>query len=179
MRTRFVRIPGSMESLHVAQSNVATNLLAPAALDERRSDRRYVCDFLARVVSGDRDVSTLGRIVNISKTGAKVEVMFPRRGPSVAILIDLANDDFYECVVRWRTDDFIGVRFLDLLGPARRRRYFTGEPIPLKLSAHRIIQLENPPREDIAPGPPPRRFGSSQPVEKSILSKSLNYKRSG
>jgi hypothetical protein len=126
--------------------------------DVRRAEPRYACDFAARIFSADRDISTAGRIVSISATGARVEVMYPRRGPSTIFLFDLVSGDIYECEVTWRTDYFIGVRFLDVLGPGRRRRWRAGEEVPIKQSLHRIIQLDEPPKEELQPGPPPGRL---------------------
>ncbi len=128
---------------------------------------RYACAYPARVASSDRDIYTLGRIVSISVEGAKVEVMFPRRGPSSIMLFDLANNEIYECEVKWRTDDYIGVRFLDVFGPGRRRMFFAGETVPLKRTDHRIIQLPHPPKEELLPDPPPRHFEPAPPREKA------------
>ena len=136
---------------------------APSRRDEaaeaaRDTEARYACDFAARVASPNRDISTAGRIVSISATSARVEVMYPRRGPSTIFLFDLVSGEIYECEVTWRTDSFIGVRFLDVLGPGRRRRWRAGEEVPIKKSAHRIIQLDEPPKENLQPGPPPGRL---------------------
>ncbi len=133
--------------------------------DEPSGALRYACDYPARVASSDRDISTLARIDSISIEGATVEVMFPRRGPSSIMLFDLANNEIYECEVRWRTDDHIGVRFLDVFGPWRRRMFFAGEAVPLKRTNHRIIQLEHPPKEQLLPDPPPPRFEPAPPPE--------------
>ena len=84
--------------------------------------------------------------------------MYPRRGPSTIFLFDLVSGEIYECEVTWRTDSFIGVRFLDVLGPGRRRRWRAGEEVPIKKSTHRIIQLDEPPKENLLPGPPPGRL---------------------
>jgi len=123
----------------------------------RRQSPRYACDYAARVVSSEQLVSTSARIVNISREGAKVEVMFPSRGPNIIMLYDVVNSEVYECEVRWRSDFYIGVQFLDILGPGRRRRFFAGEPVPLKKSMNQFIRLEAPPVEDvIAKAPPPQ-----------------------
>lgn len=123
----------------------------------RRQSPRYVCDYPARIVSSEHLVSTSARIVNISKEGAKVEVMFPVKGPTVVMLYDLANSEIYECEIRWRSDFYIGVQFLDILGPGRRRRFFAGEPVPLKRTMNHFIRLEAPPVEAvIAKAPPPQ-----------------------
>ena len=129
-----------------------------AAEAARDTEARYACDYAARIASADRDISTAGRIVSISAYSARVEVMYPRRGPSTAFLFDLANSEIYECEVTWRTDLVIGVRFLDVLGPGRRRRWRAGEDVPIQKSAHRVIQLDEPPKEKLLPGPPPGRL---------------------
>jgi hypothetical protein len=126
--------------------------------DDRRSEARYACDCPARIASSDRVISTAGRIVNISAKGAKVEVMFPRGGPSTIFLVDSVSTEIYECEVRWRTGFYIGVRFLDVLGPGRRRMFNAGEVVPIKYSAHTIVELDEPPKEHIRPGPPPSRL---------------------
>jgi hypothetical protein len=105
----------------------------------------------ARIASGDRNISTAARIVRISREGAKVEVMFPTKGPTVIMLFDCENDEIYECEVRWRTDPyvgFIGVRFLDILGSGRRRLFFADQPVPLRRLPNAIIRLNEPPRDD-------------------------------
>ena len=129
-----------------------------AAEAARATEARYACDYAARIASADRDISTAGRIVSISASSARVEIMYPRRGPSTAFLFDLVNCEIYECEVTWRTDAFIGVRFLDVLGPGRRRRWRAGEEVPIKKSANRVIQLDEPPKEILLPGPPPGRL---------------------
>jgi hypothetical protein len=126
--------------------------------DDRRSEARYACDCPARIASSDRAISTAGRIVNISAKGAKVEVMFPRHGPSTIFLVDEASSEIFECEVRWRSGFYIGVRFLDVLGPGRRRKFMAGESVPIGASAHTIVDLDEPPKETIRPGPRPRRL---------------------
>jgi len=157
MVIRIIYIPPKVETAGVARARSDTGL-SRAAADDRRMDQRYACQYSARVSSSDRIISTACRIINISATGAKVEVMYPRRGPSTVFLLDQVNHEVYECEVRWRTDEFIGVRFLDVLGPSRRRRFFAGGAVPIKTTAHQIIQLDHPPRENVKPGPPPGRL---------------------
>ena len=132
--------------------------------ETRRAERRYACNHNACVASANRDIAIGGRIVSISASGARVEVMYPRRGPSTTFLFDLVDGMVYECEVLWRSDFHIGVRFLDVLGPSRRRRLQTGEEVPIRQSSHQIIQLEEPPKEEIQPGPPPAEIfaGASQ-----------------
>jgi len=142
------------ESVGYAKARHGQDSLSPLADDERRAERRYACNYRARVASSDRTISTAATIVNISKSGAKVEVMYPRRGPTTIMLHDEVNGEIYECEVRWRTDDFVGVRFLDVFGPGRRRKFLAGEPVPLRASDHKIIQLECAPKEKVQPGPP-------------------------
>ena len=117
----------------------------------RRSDAWAPSGVAARIASGDRNISIAARIVKISREGAKVEVMFPVKGPPVIMLFDCENDDIYECEVRWRTDPyvgFIGVRFLDILGSGRRRLFFADQPVPLRRLPNAIIRLNEPPRDD-------------------------------
>jgi hypothetical protein len=116
-----------------------------------RSDRWVPCGLAARIASSDRNISTAARIVRISREGAKVEVMFPVKGPPAIMLFDCENDEIYECEVRWRTDayvGFIGVRFLDILGSGRRRLFFADQPVPLRRLPNAIIRLNEPPRDD-------------------------------
>jgi len=115
---------------------------------ERRAAPGFPCSFPARIADSDRAISTSGRIVAISNDGAKVEVMFPIKGPSVIMLFHCRNDQIYECEVRWRTDAFIGVRFLDILGSGRRRLFFADRPVPLRWLPNEIIRLNEPPRDD-------------------------------
>ena len=133
--------------------------------DAMRGDARRPCDYPARIASADRVVSTAGRIVNISDIAARVEVMFPRRGPSMIMLHDLFNDHIYECEVRWRTDEFIGVRFIDVLGSGRRRRYLEGADVRLVKTQRRIIELASPPHENVLSGPSPSRLGAMRKIE--------------
>ena len=48
----------------------------------------------------------------------EVAVALPEDAPRSLILHDLANGEVYECDVRWKSDEVIGLRFLDIL--ARR-----------------------------------------------------------
>ncbi len=153
----------SSGSVGYAKARQGQDSQPPLAHDERRGETRYACNYRARVASADRMISTAANIVNISKGGAKVEVMYPRRGPSVIMLHDEVNGELYVCEVRWRTENFIGVTFLDVFGPGRRRKYFAGETVPLETSRHEIIQLEAPPKENVQPGPPPRLSDSRRP----------------
>jgi hypothetical protein len=124
---------------------------------KRRRMQRLPLGPSARIASGDRNISTAGRIVSISKTGATVEVMFPSRGPPVIMLHVYEGDQIYEAEVRWRTDEFIGVRFLDILGSRRRRLFFTDQPVPLSWLPNDIIRLTAPPRVDDQSGLRDRR----------------------
>ena len=130
---------------------------------ERRAERRYACNHEACVASANRDIAIGGRMVSISASGATVEVMYPRRGPSTTFLFDLVSGMVYECEVLWRSDFHLGVRFLDVLGPSRRRRLQTGEDVPIRQSSHQIIQLEEPPKEELHPGPPPAQIFDGAP----------------
>jgi len=112
-----------------------------------------------RIASSDRAISTAGRIVTISEVGATVEVMFPSRGPSVIMLYLIDESQIYECEVRWRTDWRIGVRFLDILGPMRRRLYFSDQPVPLQTLPNRILRLADAPREGVVPEAPTSNAG--------------------
>jgi hypothetical protein len=134
---------------HVNNSRIG-NSKADRGL-EHRSDPWVPTGLAARIASGDRNISIAARIVKISREGAKVEVMFPTKGPPVIMLFDCENDEIYECEVRWRTDPFvgfIGVRFLDILGSGRRRLFFADQPVPLRRLPNAIIRLNEPPRDD-------------------------------
>ena len=108
-----------------------------------------------RIASSDRVISTAGSIVMVSGAGATLAVMFPARGPSVIMLHVLEDGQIYECEVRWRTDWRIGVRFLDILGPVRRRLYFNDQPVPLQTSPNRILRLAEAPQQRASPAPTP------------------------
>ena len=111
----------------------------------RRKSKRVDCSYAARVSSGNHDISTAARIVNMSMEGAKVEVMFPAKGPSVVLLCDYDNDTVYECEVMWRTFTHLGLSFIDILGSSRRRLYFAGREVPLKQSDRNILTLPGEP----------------------------------
>jgi hypothetical protein len=113
-----------------------------------RAIPRFPCSLPARIASSDRLIATAGRIVTISKDGAKVEVMFPIKGPPVILLLNHQNDEIYECEVRWRTDAFIGVRFLDILGSGRRQLFFADQPVPTRQLPNAMIRLNEPPHDD-------------------------------
>ena len=132
-------------------------------IETRRSEPRYACNHNACVASANRDIAIAGRIVSISMSGARVEVMYPRRGPSTTFLFDLVNGLVYECEVLWRSDFHIGVRFLDVLGPSRRRKLQTGADVAIRQSSNPIIQLEEPPKEELQPGPPPAHIFGGAP----------------
>ena len=123
--------------------------------DVRRVEPLYACDAPADIVDADRTMSLVGRIVNISTSGAKVAVCYPPDGPTTMFLVDVDRRDVYECDVRWRTDEFIGVRFLDVLGSARKRKLFAGDKLAIAKISHAIAQLDQPPQETVQAGPPP------------------------
>jgi hypothetical protein len=158
------------------RAHVGAKAGAAIGHDDRRAEARYACDWPARIASSDRAISTAGRIVNISAKGAKVEVMFPRHGPSTIFLVDEVSSEIYECEVRWRSGFYIGVRFLDVLGPGRRRRFMAGEAVPIKTSAHTIVELDKPPKENIRPGPPPSGLRFRPAPKKSFAPSSTSLK---
>ena len=174
--TRLLRGKAGGKPSSLVKPAHAANALAEA---ERRADKRYTCDFAARIASADRLISTAGRIVNISQKGARVEVMFPRGGPTILMLHNLVNEDIYECQVRWRTDAFIGVRFIDILGPSRRRQYFADDDVRLIKSNHQFIQLAKPTTEFVVPEPPPPRFAISPPLWLTALHPPLSPTKTG
>lgn len=93
----------------------ATRAAKSRAEEERRAETRADCDYPARIVSCDRTLSLMGRIVNISAAGAKIAVRFPEGAPSDLFLFDLAHGHVYACETRWRSWDAIGVQFRRLL----------------------------------------------------------------
>lgn len=96
---------------------------------DRRAVPRYLCDYPARVVSTDRSIAVDGQIVNISVGGAQVEVAYPQDGPPTIILHERANDELYDCELCWNSGHSIGLQFLDMFGPARRRMFFAGQKL--------------------------------------------------
>jgi len=101
-------------------------------VNERRATPRFACDYPARIVSADRSFTIRGRMVNLSVGGTKVRAAFPRDGPASVILHNLATDEIYECAVRWKSNWFVGLEFIDILGPERRRKFLAGERVPLR-----------------------------------------------
>ena len=98
----------------IVESAVDSPSRAPesrAEEEERRAETRADCDYPARLVSCDRTLSLMGRIVNISAAGAKIAVRFPEGAPSALFLFDLTHGHVYECDTRWRSRDAIGVQF--------------------------------------------------------------------
>ena len=120
--------------------------------DDRRSEARYACDCRARIASSDRAISTAGRIVNISAKGAKVEVMFPRHGPNTIFLVDEASSEIFECEVRWRSGFYIGVRFLDVLGPADGASSWPGKRFRSAPARIRSLNSTSRPKRPSTPG---------------------------
>ena len=151
--------PISKETASIAHPHRSKIPAGPRENDAHRNDPRYDCDYRAHVVSPDRKISNLGRIVNISAAGAKVVVEFPKTGPSTIFLVDLDNREVYECDVRWRADCSIGVRFVDVLGPGRRRKFFAGGHVPTLKTDNQFAQLDRPPVEKVLKSPPPHRPG--------------------
>jgi hypothetical protein len=141
-----------MANVSYGHNSRIENSKADRGLNPRRRSEPWVpSSVAARIASSDRNISIAARIVKISREGAKVEVMFPVKGPPVIMLFDCENDEVYECEVRWRTDPyvgFIGVRFLDILGSGRRRLFFADQPVPLRRLPNAIIRLNEPPRDD-------------------------------
>lgn len=98
----------------------------PATTPDRRAEQRFVCEYPARIISLDRSISVDGTMVNISTVGTRVEAAYPQRGPSIVILHELANSELYECEVRWNSGKAVGLHFVDVFGPCRRRQFFAG-----------------------------------------------------
>ena len=101
----------------------------PVPAADRRAVPRFLCDYPGRVISVDRSISVDGRIVDISDAGAQVEAAYPQDGPSIIILHELANDELYECDLRWNSGQCIGLQFVEMFGPAQRRRFFAGQKL--------------------------------------------------
>ena len=121
------------------------------------SPQRSLQSLKVRIASGDRTISTAGRLVRASEIGATIEVMFPSRGPSVIMVYFVDDSEIYESEVRWRTDWRIGVRFLDVLGSVRRRLFFNDQPVPLQPLPNRILRLAEAPNESEPSEPGSRR----------------------
>jgi hypothetical protein len=96
----------------------------------RQAATRFVCDSPARLVSGDRSISIEGAILKFSDDGAKVEAAYPHNGPSIVFLHDLADNELYECEISWNSGRHVGLQILDVVGPARRRKFFAGQKVP-------------------------------------------------
>ena len=79
----------------------------PKPFNERRLSQRFPCDYPVRIVSGDRSLQFETRMVDVSA--------------------GLTTKQFCECEAPWKSDEYIGVQFLDILGPSRRRRFLAGE----------------------------------------------------
>ena len=73
------------------------------AILDRRAAQRFMCDYPARVVSGDRSISIDARVVDISVAGAQVEAAYPQDGPSMIILHERASDELYDCELCWNS----------------------------------------------------------------------------
>ena len=150
----------TLEQFGVADTARLQIPAGPRDNDERRADPRYACDYPANVISPDRRIFLTGRITNISASGAKVAAAFPKNGPSTIFLVDLAHGDVYECDVRWRSEGSIGVRFVDMLGGAKKRKLFAGERLGISGETHAINEVSSAPDEKTHPGPPPDSFHS-------------------
>lgn len=115
------------------------------AIPDRRAAQRFLCDYPARVFSGDRSISLHGRVVDISVAGAQVEAAYPQDGPSMIILHELANDEVYECDLCWNAGQYIGVQFVDMFGPEQRRKFLAGHKfcgLRSRREAQRLAQTD-------------------------------------
>lgn len=59
----------------------------------------------------------------------------------VDVSAGLTPKQFCECEAPWKSDEYIGVQFLDILGPSRRRRFLAGEKIPVRRTDHKIAVM--------------------------------------
>lgn len=107
----------------------------PVANGERRALPRFPCDYPAKIFSPDLKLVVGARMLDYSAGGTKVKADFPQDGPKEVILHDLANHELYECEVRWRSGEFLGLRFVDILGPTRRRKFLEGASVPIMRAA--------------------------------------------
>lgn len=94
------------------------------ARTDRRTEERKSVNITAAVLSECRQKFTTATIVDRSESGAKVRVDQNIELPKVILLVDFQNGPVFECEVRWRMNCDLGVRIIDVYGPARRRRFF-------------------------------------------------------
>ena len=99
---------------------------------QRTSSAGFPCNYPALVTAGDRSISATGRMIYISPAGIRVEVTYPKKWPPTVILYDRENNEIYECQVKSNTGRQITLQFIDILGPARRHKFLTGEKIPMR-----------------------------------------------
>ncbi len=96
----------------------------PSVRSEQRAEERKPVNITAAVLSYCRQKFTSATIVDRSESGAKIKVDQNIALPKVILLVDFQNGPVFECEVRWRKDCYLGVRIIDVYGPARRRRFF-------------------------------------------------------
>jgi hypothetical protein len=96
----------------------------PSGRTDQRAEERKPVNITAAVLSHSRAKFTAATIVDRSESGAKIKVDKNVALPKVILLVDFENGPVFECEVRWRKDCYLGVRIIDVYGPARRRRFF-------------------------------------------------------
>ena len=96
----------------------------PSVGSERRTEERKPVNITAAVLSQCRQKFTTATIVDRSESGAKIQIDKNISLPKVILLVDFENGPVFECEVRWRQGCCLGVRIIDVYGPARRRRFF-------------------------------------------------------
>lgn len=96
----------------------------PSVRSDQRTEERKPVAITAAVLSQCRKKFTTATIVDRSERGAKIKIDRNISLPKVILLVDFQNGPVFECEVRWRQGCDLGVRIIDVYGPARRRRFF-------------------------------------------------------
>jgi hypothetical protein len=132
MGTKGFMANAARKQVDKSLSQLLTEFGNEVASREQTFSAGFPCNYPALVLAGDRSISTEGRMINISSVGITVDVKYPRKWPPTVILHDLANNEIYECQVKSNTGRQLTLQCIDILGPARRQKFLTGEKIPMR-----------------------------------------------
>ncbi len=90
---------------------------------DRREFLRHQVRKNGKIVFMDQPFFVECIICNISQDGALLSMLIPVALPPEVLLWEEKTGRLYECLIRWRRDQMVGVHFMDASGRAGRAKF--------------------------------------------------------
>ena len=87
----------------------------------RRAEPRFAANLAGRLITLDGRCNISCTVSDVSASGARLTAMSFADVPERVFLLVKENGDMFECQVRWRQADQMGVSFVDLPRQSVRR----------------------------------------------------------